>query len=176
MDTYEFTLYIDGDLSDDDTIGALLEAGCDDATFGGTTDWGTADFARYEHDLASAIASAIHQIETVPGLRVVAVQPVDLVTMSTIADRLERTYESVRLLASGQRGKGDFPRPADIPNIYGVKLWRWADVLAWAGKPDDDASRASALISAINALLALRAVKPWVDDVQLKELHSALGV
>ena len=177
MDTYEFTLYIHGDLSDDETIGRLLAAGCDDASFGGSgTDWGTADFYRVAHDLASAIASAIRDVESVEPLRVVAVQPTDLVTMSTIAERLGRTYESVRLLAAGQRGGGDFPRPADIPNIYGIKLWRWADVLAWSGQPDEEQSQASALISATNALLELRTIKGHVDDVQFKELHQALGV
>jgi hypothetical protein len=163
MDTYEFTLFVDGDLSDDDTIGALLAAGCDDASFGGTTDWGT------------AITSAIRAIESV-GLRVVAVQPAELVTMSTIAERLGCTYESVRLHAAGQRGKGDFPRPADIPNIYGVKLWRWADILSWAKTPDESASRAAALITATNALLELRAVKDQIDEMELKELHVALGI
>lgn len=176
MDPYEFTLYIDGDLSDDVTIGALLEAGCDDATFGGTTDWGTADFTRYAHDLVGAITTAIRDVESVGDLQVVAVQPVDLVTMSTIADRLERTYESVRLLASGQRGKGDFPRPVDIPNIYGVKLWRWADILAWDKRPDEQASHAAALITAINALLELRSVRDRVDETSMKELLVALGV
>jgi hypothetical protein len=175
MDTYEFTLFVDGDLSDDDTIGALLAAGCDDASFGGTTDWGTADFHRDAHDLAGAITSAIRAIESV-GLRVVAVQPAELVTMSTIAERLGCTYESVRLHAAGQRGKGDFPRPADIPNIYGVKLWRWADILSWAKTPDESASRAAALITATNALLELRAVKDQIDEMELKELHVALGI
>lgn len=175
MDTYEFTLFIHGDLADDDTIGALLAAGCDDATFGGATDWGTADFHRYAHDFGSAVISAIAAVESVPSLRVVAVQPADLVTMSTIAERLDRTYESIRLLATGQRGHGDFPRPVDIPNVYGVKLWRWSDILAWDNRPDEKAFTESAFVAAVNALLELRAVKPFVDDIQLKELYGLLA-
>jgi hypothetical protein len=175
MDTYEFTLFIDGDLSDDDTIGRLLAAGCDDASFGGSVEWGTADFHRQDHDITSAIISAITAVESA-GLRVIAVQPFELVTMSTIAQRLDRTYESIRLLAAGQRGNGHFPRPADIPNIYGVKFWRWSDILEWAGTPDETASRAAWVISAVNAALELRVARARLDEREYKELQVALGV
>lgn len=171
---YEFTLFIKADLSDDETVGQLEAAGCDDALFGGTVDWGTADFTRQAPDLATAIGSAIAQIESVLPESVVAVEPSDLVTMTTIADRLDRSYESVRLLVTGQRGGGNFPRPVDIPNIYGVKLWRWSDILAWDGKPDEELFRESAVITAANALLELRATKPYVDDVAMKGLHQLL--
>lgn len=171
---HEFTLFIRADLSDDEIIGRLLAAGCGDATFGGSTDWGTADFTREAPDLAFAIATAIQQIESVLPGSVVAVEPAELVTMSTIADRLDRTYESVRLLVAGQRGDGDFPKPADIPNIYGVKMWRWGDVLIWAGKSGEEELHASAAITAVNAILELRAVRRVLGDTALKELHQAI--
>lgn len=174
METYEFTLFVRADLSDDDTIGKLTAAGCDDATFGGTVDWGTADFAREAPDLAIAIGSAIAAVESVLPRSVLAVEPADLVTMSTIAQRLDRTYESVRLLAAGQRGSGDFPHPADIPNIYGVKMWRWAEILLWAGQGAEDELRTSAVITATNALLELRSVKEYLGDITLKELGQAI--
>jgi hypothetical protein len=169
---YEFTLFIRADLSDDETIGCLLAAGCDDATFGGSPDWGTADFCREAPTLGVAIGSAIQAVESVLPGRVVAVEPADLVTMSTIAERLDRTYESVRLLATGQRGDGNFPAPADIPNVYGVKLWRWADILRWAGKAADEEIHTSAVVTAVNALLELRAVTPVIGDVTVKELSQ----
>lgn len=172
---YDFTLFVRADLSDDETIGRLLAAGCDDATFGGSTDWGIADFTRAAPDLAGAISSAIVAVESVLPRSVVAVEPSDLVTMSTIAERLDRTYESVRLLALGQRGDGSFPRPADIPNIYGVKMWRWPEILMWAGEGGEDEIRMSAVITAANALLELRAVKNHLDDVSLKELSQAIA-
>lgn len=171
---YDFTLFVRADLSDDETIGHLLAAGCDDATFGGTADWGTADFTRDAPDLAFAIGSAIQQIESVLPASVVAVEPAELVTMSTIAERLDRSYESVRLLAAGQRGEGNFPKPADIPNIYGVKMWRWGEILMWAGKGGEEELHASAVITAANALLELRAVKAVLGDTMLKELYQAV--
>lgn len=174
MSTYEFTLFIRADLSDDDTIGRLLAAGCDDASFGGGGDWGTADFHRDAPDLAIAIGSAITQIESVLPNSVVAVEPAELVTMSTIAERLGRTYESVRLLAAGQRGEGNFPKPADIPNIYGVKMWRWGEILMWAGQGGEEELHTSAIVTAANALLELRAVKAVVGDTMLKELYQAV--
>lgn len=172
---YDFTLFIRADLSDDETIGRLLAAGLDDATFSGSAEWGVADLTREAPDLAFAIATAIQQIESVFPASVVAVEPAELVTMSTIADRLDRTYESVRLLAAGQRGEGNFPKPADIPNIYGVKMWRWGEVLMWAGKGGEEELRASAVVTATNALLELRAVKSVLGDTMLKELHQAVA-
>lgn len=171
---YDFTLFVRADLSDDETIGRLLAAGCDDATFGGTTDWGTADFTRDAPDLAMAIGTAIQQIEAVLPGSVVAVEPAELVTMSTIAERLDRTYESVRLLAAGQRGEGNFPKPADIPNIYGVKMWRWGEILMWAGKGGEEELHASATVTAANALLELRQAKAVLGDTMLKELYQAV--
>lgn len=171
---YDFTLFIRADLSDDETIGRLLAAGLDDATFGGSLEWGTADFTREAPDLGFAITTAIHQIESVFPGSVVAVEPAELVPMSTIAERLDRTYESVRLLAAGQRGDGNFPKPVDIPNIYGVKLWRWGEVLMWAGKGGQEELHTSAIVTAINALLELRAVKSVLGDTALKELYQAV--
>lgn len=171
---YDFTIFVRADLSDDETIGRLLAAGCDDATFSGSAEWGVADFTREAPDLAFAIATAIGQIESVLPQGVAAVEPAELVTMSAIAERLDRSYESVRLLALGQRGEGNFPKPADIPNIYGVKMWRWGDILMWAGKGGDEELHASAVVTAANALLELRAAKAVVGDTVLKELYQAI--
>lgn len=174
MSTYEFTLFIQADLSDDETVGRLAAAGVDDATFSGTANWGVADFTRDAPDLAFAIGTAIQQVESALPCSVVAVEPVELVTMSTIAERLGRTYESVRLLAAGQRGDGDFPKPADIPNIYGVKMWRWGEILLWAGKGGEEEIRTSATVTAANAILELRAVRAILGDTVIKELHQTI--
>ena len=171
---YEFTLFIRADLSDDETVGRLMAAGIDDASFGGGGDWGTIDFTRDAPDLAIALGTAIAQVEAALPGTVVAVEPAELVTMTTIAERLGRSYESVRLLAAGQRGDGNFPKPADIPNIYGVKMWRWGEILLWAGQGGEEELRASAAITAANAMLELRAVRPILGDLALKELHQAI--
>ena len=46
MPEYEFTLVIDEPLEDEDTVNALFDAGCDDATFGSIGKTGFGDFAR----------------------------------------------------------------------------------------------------------------------------------
>jgi hypothetical protein len=85
METFEFTLVISGDVMSDEAINALFEAGCDDATFGGVDTSSFGGFNREAETLEQAIASAIAQVESVPGLVVRRVEPDDLVTLSEIA-------------------------------------------------------------------------------------------
>ena len=50
--------------------------------------------------------------------------------MADIADRLERSRESIRLWITGERGPGAFPLPQH--NALGrSRLWRWSQVLDW---------------------------------------------
>lgn len=77
--------------------------------------------------LAGAIASAVHSIESV-GLAVVGLKSDDLVSAKEIATRLNRTYESVRLLAGGLRGPGGFPAPLSDGQWA---LYSWAEVADW---------------------------------------------
>jgi hypothetical protein len=54
----------------------------------------------------------------------------DLVSIPDIADRTDRTRESVRLLVDGKRGPGGFPAP--IGTVGGsIRIWPWAVVLDW---------------------------------------------
>ncbi len=46
MSEHHFTLVLQGDPESDETIDALFEAGCDDATFGTVDHVGYADFVR----------------------------------------------------------------------------------------------------------------------------------
>lgn len=71
---------------------------------------GYGDFHREAGSFTEAVLSAIHAVECVPGLRVLHVEPDELVTASEIADRLKLSKEYVRLLANGERGGGAFPR------------------------------------------------------------------
>lgn len=155
MPEYEFTLVLHGDL-DDATVDALFEAGCDDATLGEVDGVGYADFIREAPSFGDALFSAIEQVESVPGLTVTRVEPDDLVTLSEIAQRLGRSRESVRLLAAGERGAGDFPSPVSHLKARS-RLWRWSEVAAWAKRHDQpiDLGAATA-IAAINAALVLR--------------------
>lgn len=103
MVEHRYTLIIDGDV--ESHLDELYEAGCDDATFGTVDGVHYSDFDRAAETLADAIASAIHEVEPMPGLRVRRVEPDDLVTAAEIASRLHRTRESVRLLVARKRGK-----------------------------------------------------------------------
>lgn len=156
MSEHEFTLVITGGLDDGRTVDALFEAGCDDATLGEVDGVGYADFQRQAGSFGEAVRSAIEQVESVPGLRVVRVEPDDLVTMSEIAARLGRSRESVRLLISGARGPGAFPPPVSHLKARS-RLWRWSEVAAWAERAEQEVDvHAASTIAAINAALTLR--------------------
>ena len=75
MTQFSFTVTIEGaDVMAEDAQEALFEAGCDDATFGGSGGVQTAEFDREAADFAEAVASAIKAVESaVPGARVVNV-------------------------------------------------------------------------------------------------------
>lgn len=155
MPEYEFTLVFAGDV-DDTAADALFEAGCDDATLGEVDGVGYADFIREAVSFGEALRSAIEQVESVPGLTVTRVEPDDLVTLSEIAQRLGRSRESVRLLAAGERGTGDFPPPVSHLKSR-TRLWRWSEVAAWARRHDQPVDlTAATAIAAINAALTLR--------------------
>lgn len=153
MPEQSFTLVIQGDV--DEHLEDLFEAGCDDATFGSVDGVQYADFDRTSPNLAQAVASAITAIETVPGLRVLRVEPDDLVTATEIAQRLGRSREGVRLLISGERGRGDFPAPVSHLRSRN-RLWRWSDVVAWESKSTRSELSSARLVAALNAALELR--------------------
>jgi len=156
---HEFTLIIDGPLLEDDVLDALFERGCDDASFGAVDDVDFGDFHREARSLSEAIRSAMRAVESVEELRVVRIEPEDLVTMAEIADRLGRSRESVRLLVGGERGPGGFPAPVSHLRSRS-RLWRWADVAAWAELATPEQLREAGLIAALNAALELRRHRP----------------
>jgi hypothetical protein len=174
MAEFEFTLVIVGDLADEDAVRSLFDAGCNDATFGIIDGMGYGEFAREAPSLAEAALSAIHQVESVASLQVLRVEPDDIVTMADIADRLERSRESVRLLIAGRRGPGGFPPPIS----HGVergRLWRWSDVARWFERLAPDEIDAAHFVAAVNATLELRRHLPVLNDsIATKELQALL--
>jgi hypothetical protein len=168
---YRFTLTFDGvgDLSFG-MVDRLYEAGCNDATLG--TRCGT-HFAMFHRKAASpteAIVSAIEDIEGAGvGLRVVRVEPDELVTAGEIAERAGVSREAIRLYAQGKRGPGGFPAP-----VAGLQqkspLYRWSDVAAWldrarGGPKRLDTTEADA-IAFLNAALEVRRLAPNVPDAE----------
>jgi hypothetical protein len=78
MTEHNFTLIIQGELTDD-SLDALYKAGCDDATFSTKDGMTFAEFDREAPSLIDAVASALVDVETVPGYEVVHIDPDDLV-------------------------------------------------------------------------------------------------
>ncbi len=160
MTDHSFTLIIKGDV--ENQLDELFAAGLDDATFGAVGGVQYGDVDREAPTLADAIGSAIIDVESVPGLRVLRVEPDDLVTAAEIAQRLGRSRESVRLLIAGKRGRSQFPAPVSHLRSRN-RLWRWADVAAWAGAEPAQVTRAQ-LIAALNAALELRNGSPCLPE------------
>jgi hypothetical protein len=127
---------------------------------GGLREYCYAEFDREADSLSDAIVSAVADVESVPDLRVLRLEPDDLVTATEIAERLGRSRESVRLLIAGKRGPGSFPAPVSHLRRRN-RLWRWADVATWAEQPQE---RDAHVIAAFNAALELRTHTHQLDD------------
>lgn len=130
MTDYRFTLVLDRreDLTDEE-LDRLYEAGCDDATFGIAGGVVVADFDREGPSAEEALRSAVEAIEELVG-PVHHVEPGSIVSTGEIAERLGRSRESVRLLASGEQGPGTFPIPVSGAATR-LRLWSWTEVLTW---------------------------------------------
>ncbi len=158
---YSFILFFSGaDVLDDERLDALYEAGCDDALFGERDGAQYGAFDREAGSFSEALASAIRDaMSAVAGLRVVRIEPDELVTMAAIAKRSGLSREYVRLLSNRQRGPGGFPPPIAYPDSR-TRLWHWPDVARWLmefgnAKVEIDAEAAD-LVAAMNAAFDLR--------------------
>lgn len=134
MKSYDFSLVLNRD-PDEHDFDRLFESGLDDAVI--ETDNGTtvAHFDRKARSLPDAVASAVHHIERA-GFRAQAMVSEDLVSLKDIANRLGRTYESVRLWTVGKRGPGGFPPALSAGD--GWALHSWAQVVDWLQRNGQD--------------------------------------
>jgi hypothetical protein len=158
--THTFTLVLKGpNPNDSANLDRLFEFGCDDATFGERDSVYIADFDREAPTFSEALTSAITAVESaVPGLRVVRVEPEELVTASEIATRTKRSRESIRQLFEGMRGEGDFPRPTAWLSDR-TRLWHWSEVSRWFATrlhEEVDSAEDAELLGVANAVLTLR--------------------
>ena len=167
MDNQEFTLVVRGPITDQ-IVDSLHEAGCDDATIRTSGTLVFADFDREAPTMLAALTSAIRQVQSI-GLDVRSIEPSDFVTLSEIAERLGRTRESVRLLAEGQRGSGDFP-PAVVRVEDRSRLYRWSQISEWAHL-DSVAIEGALSIAVVNARLSLGL---W-DSARARELEKEIA-
>ena len=174
MDTYDFTLIVEGtDFIDDDTVDAAYEAGCDDALLGVSNGVPCADFSREAPSLEEAALSAIADIESVEGIGVVRIADAGLLSIAEIAARTGRTRESVRLLVEGKRGPGGFPSPVTDPSRR-HRLFYWPEVARWfestgVGRASGDQEQ---ILAAINAWLELRRLRKTVEPERWEALRA----
>lgn len=160
MTTHEFTFVLDHRLSEDELDTVLQRT--DDVTVEREHDRTLLGFDRGAETLAQALVSALQDVEAA-GLRVGSVRSEDLVTPREIAARTNRSYESVRLLAAGQRGPGGFPGPMQSA---GWTLYSWAQVRPWfalhypAAELDEESltTKHDRLIAAADHLVRARAL------------------
>lgn len=170
MSTHNFTLiFTFADTSLEPHLDALATARCDDAAFAGPASDGTfaAEFDRDADTIAQAISSALQDVQqALPHVQVLRVEPDDLVTAAAIAARTGRSDESIRLLASGQRGPGGFPPPLGRVNEKTV-VYSWAAVADWFTRALAEVppqSEHAAFIAAVNHALQLASITPDLHD------------
>jgi hypothetical protein len=174
---YSFTLLVEGpDVTSGRILDALHDAGCTDAIFGARDSQQYGEFDRNAPNLPAAVASAIRDVESVAGIRVVHVEPEEFVSASAIAGRTGRTRESVRLLVEGKRGPGGFPAPVAWVDAK-TRLWRWSDVAEWfrsaLGQEVPHAEGAD-FLAALNAALEVRKRAPRLADGEERDAIAAV--
>lgn len=173
MNEYSFTLKLDASSLSDEQLRLLYEA-LPEATISERDGNAFIELDTDGRTFAHAVVEGIERIEGVPaGVRVVAIEPEELVFASEIAQRTGRSKEGVSLLIEGRRGPGAFPAPAHILT-GGHKLWRWADVEAWfkAYEGGAEIERHGAVIAAVNGILAARETFPLVPEAERTALQQ----
>ncbi len=136
MNNYEFSLVL-ANVRDfnEQLVDCIFEAGCDDASLLTRNGVVYLDFDREATSFTEAVWSAIRQVESIaqPKIRVDSIQPDDLVTVSEIARRIQKSREYVRLLINGERGTGNFPLPISGMSQKSM-IWSWSRVSQWLFK------------------------------------------
>lgn len=181
MTSYEFTLKLNRQVTADEAD-MLYGSGCDDSAIE-TGPLGTRiDFDREAKSLAEAIATAVRDIEKVPGLRAVGVACDNMVALADIAARAGVSREAVRLWAVGRRGPGSFPSPVLI-TTGGESVWDWEQVAAWLAEYRNRRSHATfsrtdtrlrVLCTADRVLAARDALMSEPDDSVREEFERLL--
>lgn len=133
MNDYEFTLKFrlpDPTADAEIHLGALADAGCEDALVGiGQPGRIALDFTRRATSAFEAIASAVRDVkQAIPGAELVEASP-DFVGLTDIADLVGFSRQNMRKLMLGHAAT--FPPPVHEGN---PSLWHLASVLDWLGQ------------------------------------------
>lgn len=159
MKIYNFTLVLSKYTQDIDNIEDLLfEVGCDDATLSFCGVMTYLEFDREGNNFTDAINIAIRQVESInKNVYVIRIEPHDLVNMSEMARRINRSTNFVSLLVYGEKGNGNFPTP--ISEISHKSLWSWCQVTRWLEKNnmiDQESVEIAQYIADVNYALFFR--------------------
>lgn len=153
MNTHTFMLILNQPI-DEPSSDLLFEAGLDDAAVTAFDGHPALDVDREAITLLDAIASAITQAESVPGIQVLRVEGEELVSQADIAERTGRSRQAVNHWIKRDADSSGFPEPA-----YGAStrspLWRWSDVQAWL-EPNEHTDDRGRVIALANATLLAR--------------------
>ena len=153
---YDFTIRLAKPVTDAQAD-ELFEADFHDVTDGTEAGRGFIAATVEADNVSDALAHAITVIESI-GLTPVAVDDADTVTATQIAQRTGRSRESIRLLASGERGPGGFP----LPIYTDPALYSWFEVARWFATALDEPAlprdEDAAVIAATSHLLRARAL------------------
>ena len=171
MNEFSFTLALDASQLTDSQINALYNT-VPDSTASERKERAFVGVDRAAPDFATAVVSAIEDVErALPGIRVLALEPEDLVSQSDIAQRQGRSRESISQLVKGERGPGNFPQPNYFVADRG--LWRWRDVEKWfdAYEAREPQPHHDAFIDAVNAVLAVRHSQSALESKELSALR-----
>lgn len=113
---------------------SLYEAGCDDALVNVRDNTVFLDFERSAASFEEAVISAIKQVEASSIKAIVAtVAPENLVTMSDVAKRLQKTRQVIHLWINQERRKSNqMPFPQPLMKLADKSpLWKWREIVEW---------------------------------------------
>ncbi len=130
-EAYQFTLILKN--IDEKTHGledSFYESGCDDAIINFKNGVVYLEFDREATSLEEAVISAIKDVRSASiEAEVASVAPENLVTEIEIANRLNKSRQTVSLWIKGVRRKS-FPHPV-MRVSHKSPLWNWHEVINW---------------------------------------------
>ena len=168
MPEHEFTAYLDRQPTDEE-LDLLYEAGFADSTPEIGNGRGLIHVTREAPTLTDAIISVVGDAARA-GFTVIGLADEDLVPLRTVAQRVGRSYEAVRLYAAGKSGPGAFP---PVSGTDGWTLVSWTAAADWfrtrlgIDLPDDERSRTLAAADHL-----LRAAALGIDLTPLRPLTA----
>lgn len=174
MGTYVFRLIVTEPI-DDEAADRLFEAGVDDGFIETGPLGHSVGFDRQADALEDAVISAIDEVESA-GVEVLRVEPDELVSAADIAERTERSRQSISALIGGSRGPGGWPRP--VAGNVRSPLWRWSEIAGWFEEFDGSQQvdhEAANFLAAVNEILAARRALRGVDKGTRKLLLRQLA-